>query len=128
MPDHQHRRHVRVLTTREAGVRHVDAATGLPVGDTFSAEVQNMSAGGALLLTQEPLRRGARVHIEIAWTAPPLTASLRGRVVRVAASQARRPGQRRVPTRRLDTPRVAIVRWVLQEAKRTNQMSAPVRS
>jgi hypothetical protein len=127
MPDHQHRRHVRVLTIREAGVRHVDAATGLPVGDTFSAEVQNMSAGGALLLTQEPLRRGTGVHIEIAWTAPPLTASLRGRVVRVAACPA--GAQVSVEFQHADwTPRVAIVQWVLQEAKRTNQMSAPVRS
>ena len=125
MPDHQHRRHVRVTTVREASVRHVDASTGLFVGDAFSAEVQNISAGGALLITQEPLGRRARIQIEIAWTAPPLTASLRGRVVRITASDA--GTQVSVEFQHADwTPRVAIVRWVLQEAKRTNQMSAPV--
>jgi hypothetical protein len=69
-----------------------------------------------------PVRRDMCVQIEIAWTDPALSASLRGRVVRVAACEG---GMRvSIEFRHADwAPRLEIVRWVLKEAKRTNQMS-----
>lgn len=96
--------------------------TGEPDRESVTASVRDISAGGALLVTAKPVPRGRNVQIEIVWTDPALCVSLRGRVVR---RDARADGSEvSVEFERGDwLQRLEIVRWVLKEAKRTNQMS-----
>ena len=85
MGDEQRRRDVRVVIAREVDVRIVDRASGLASGDSFAAEVRNISVGGALLVMPEPLWRGPTLEIRIGWADPRLVASLRASVVRNSA-------------------------------------------
>ena len=127
MDHHQRRRHVRVGTDRLVGVRVVDRVTGEPARDSVTASVRDISAGGALLVMAGPVSRGRNIQIEIVWTDPVLSLSLEGRIVRVAAGEDGLEVS--VEFERADwKQRLEIVRWVLKEAKRTNQMSDPVAS
>ncbi len=118
----QRRRHVRARTDRVVTVCAIDRVTGEPAEEGVPACVRDISAGGALLVMTEPVSRSRRVQIEIEWTDPALSLSLRGRVVRVTAHEDRTEVS--VEFHHADwIPSLAIVRWVLNEAKRTNQMS-----
>ena len=96
--------------------------TGEPARDSVTASVRDISAGGALLVIPGPVSRGRNIQIEIVWTDPVLSLSLEGRIVRVAA---REDGvEVSVEFQGADWKQgLEIVRWVLKEAKRTNQMS-----
>jgi hypothetical protein len=86
------------------------------------ASVRDISAGGALLVTAAQVPRGKNVELEIVWTDPALSVSLRARVVRMTALAGGLEVS--VEFERADwVQRLEIVRWVLKEAKRTNQMS-----
>lgn len=121
--DHrQRRRHVRVGTDRAVSVRVVDRVTGEPARDSVTASVRDISAGGALLVMAAPVSRGRKIQIEIVWTDPALSLLLDGRIVRVAAPED--GGEVSVEFQRADWKQgLEIARWVLKEAKRTNQMS-----
>jgi c-di-GMP-binding flagellar brake protein YcgR len=122
MEGNQRRRHVRVSTTRLVDVRRVDQARGWPTGDITTAQVRNLSAGGALLILEDPVWRGTTLELRIAWTRPDLHTSLRARVIRVAPN----PDGVAVSVQFHDTSQAArldLVRWVLQEAKRTDQLA-----
>jgi c-di-GMP-binding flagellar brake protein YcgR len=117
--------HVRVTTDRMVSVRLIDLVTGEPAADSLPAAVRDISAGGALLVMAEPVSGGRGVLVEVVWTDPALMASLRGRVVRVAERDE--DVEVSVEFEHADwTPRLEIVRWVLNEARRTNQMSGRV--
>jgi c-di-GMP-binding flagellar brake protein YcgR len=122
MDARQRRRHVRVGTDRPVGVRVVDRVTGEPSRESVTASVRDISAGGALLVTAAPVPRGKNVELEIVWTDPALSVSLRARIVRMTALDGGMEVS--VEFERADwMQRLDIVRWVLKEAKRTNQMS-----
>jgi c-di-GMP-binding flagellar brake protein YcgR len=125
MDPRQRRRHVRVGTDRAVGVRVVDRVTGEPDRESVTASVRDISAGGALLVTAAPVPRGKNVQLEIVWADPALRVSLRARVVRMTALD----GGMEVSVEFAAADwmqRLEIVRWVLKEAKRTNQMSERV--
>jgi PilZ domain. len=125
MDPRQRRRHVRVGTDRAVGVRVIDRVTGEPDRESVTASVRDISAGGALLVTAASVPRGKNVQLEIVWTDPALSVSLRARVVRRAALDGGMEVS--VEFERGDwLQRLEIVRWVLKEAKRTNQMSERV--
>lgn len=122
MDARQRRRHVRVGTDRAVGVRVVDRVTGEASRERVTASVRDISAGGALLVTAAPVPRGKSIELEIVWTDPALSVSLRARVVRMTALDG--GIEVSVEFARADwMQRLEIVRWVLKEAKRTNQMS-----
>lgn len=84
--------------------------------------MRDISAGGALLVMAGPVSRGRNIQIEIVWTDPVLSLSLEGRIVRVVVSEG--GVEVSVEFQRADWKQgLEIVRWVLKEAKRTNQMS-----
>ena len=121
------RRYTRVTTDRSIKVRRVDPITGTPADVYAEATVKNLSAGGALLAVDEPHWRDARLQFRIAWSSPRLFLLLTARVVRVFHHENRIA----IAVEFLDaTPEqsTAIVRWILQEAKRTNQLSNPIRA
>jgi len=127
MEDDQRRRDVRVVAHREVDVRYIDRTSGVPDGDSFAAEVRNISVGGALMVLDEPLWRGTLVEIRVAWAEPRLVTKLRAHVVRVApchggiavSVEFHHSGR---------SSRLDILRWVLQEARRTEQLARPARA
>lgn len=120
------RRYTRVATDRSIRIRRVDSITGTPAALYSEATVKNLSAGGALLAVDEPHWRNARLQLRIAWSSPRLFLLLTARVVRVFRDDERIG----IAIEFLDTTpeqSTVIVSWILQEAKRTNQLSDPIR-
>lgn len=120
--DTNQRRHVRIRTDRRIEVRRIDRVDGSVVDESVSARVVNVSAGGALLIMDRPIWRTARIEMRVEWRDPDLAALLRGQVLRVVARDDRFEASVRFDHPERTAP-LDLIRWVLHEAQRTNQLA-----
>ena len=122
---HEQWRHVRIHTDRNVDARRVDPATGLAARERLHARIANLSTGGALLLVDLPVWLGAHLELRASWSDPTLKATLRARVLRVAAVNGgfKASVEFQHPT---GIAPLELVRWVLLEAKRTDQLSGRI--